>query len=215
MLTLYAAEWCPWCHRVREVLTELELSYVMMPAPVRRGARDEVRRVSGQEEIPVLVDGEKVVVDSSVIIDYLRATYSEPADAGEHRAVAAFRLVRVVATNVEDTIDALIEQLAERDIDILARYDGGELSARLPDDYVLLHGVMRAAAAKAVEIDATIPLATTFPIAVFAGAEGTVIAVSKPSSTVWLSEDPELLPLAMIVNERITQAIAALPAPRP
>ena len=28
MLTLYQVEWCPYCHRVRQVMTELGLTYI-------------------------------------------------------------------------------------------------------------------------------------------------------------------------------------------
>ena len=40
--------------------------------------RSEVRRVSGQERVPVLVDGERVLFDSPVILDYLEERFPEP-----------------------------------------------------------------------------------------------------------------------------------------
>ena len=33
MLTLYQAEWCPACHRVRQVMTELGLTYTTVNVP--------------------------------------------------------------------------------------------------------------------------------------------------------------------------------------
>lgn len=211
MIKLYQAEWCPWCHRVRELLTELQLTYVSIPVPVNRAERAEVLNVSGQDGVPVLVDGDTVIVDSEQILAYLRATYPAPTEAVvKHQAVTSFRLVRVLTTTVEETVDDLIERLGDQEIDVLTRYDGGDISVHLPDEYVLLVATMRIAAAKAVDIDATLPQAVTFPIAVFKTVEGTVVAAAKPQATVWLSEVPELLTLASAVTERLTKAIVAL-----
>ena len=41
MLTLYQSEWCPACHRVRQVLTELGLTYIAVNVAADR---DEQRR---------------------------------------------------------------------------------------------------------------------------------------------------------------------------
>jgi len=65
MITLYQAEWCPWCHRVRQVLSELGLTYTTVNVPVERAKRKQVEGVSGQVAVPVLVDGDKVLTDSA------------------------------------------------------------------------------------------------------------------------------------------------------
>ncbi len=211
MIKLYQAEWCPWCHRVRELLTELQLTYVSIPVPVNRADRAQVIDVSGQDGVPVLVDGDTAIVDSEQILAYLRTNYPAAKETVvKHRAVTSFRLIRVLTTTVAETVDNLIERLGEQEIDILTRHEGGDISTHLPADYVLLSAIMRVAAAKAVAIDATLPQALTFPIAVFTTAEGTVVAAAKPQATVWLSEEPELLRLASAVTERLAKAIVAL-----
>ena len=75
MLTLYQAEWCPYCHRVRQVLTELGLTYTCVNVPVQRADRTQVRELSGQDVVPVLKDGRKVLVGSDEIVAHLRAGY--------------------------------------------------------------------------------------------------------------------------------------------
>lgn len=210
MLKLYQTEWCPWCHVAREALTERGLTYQAINVPVRRSQRDEVRRVSGQELVPVLVDGDRVIVESQAIVQYLATTYPAAGDQEQHRALAGFRLVKLVHTDIEETIDNLTELLSEQGIDVLWRVDGSELSTHLPDDYVLLQATLRVAAAKVVQTDATIPLAVLFPIAVFRTEEGTAVAATKPSASVWLSEDPELVALGTAVTARLTRAIVAL-----
>lgn len=86
MLELYQAEWCPYSHRVRERLTELDLSYTLRQVPPEPDARDELRQRTGSEEIPALiVDGEPVAGDADELIAYLDRTFEEPPDAEGHR----------------------------------------------------------------------------------------------------------------------------------
>jgi glutaredoxin 3 len=74
-LVLYQAEWCPYCARVRSKLTELMLDYRNVNVPRPHTARDEVRDVSGQTSIPVLVDGTVILNDDDDIIPYLEDKY--------------------------------------------------------------------------------------------------------------------------------------------
>ena len=77
MLELYQFEECPFCERVRRVLDALGLDYVVRTVPRSHARRDRVRAVSGQTQVPVLVDPErkKVVVESEEIVAYLGAQY--------------------------------------------------------------------------------------------------------------------------------------------
>jgi glutathione S-transferase len=96
MITLYQVEWCPYCHRVREALTELGLDYEMVNVPASQPHRTEVIALSGQQRVPVIRDGDLVIADSARIVAYLHETYGPQADAGEraaHERSAAFRTV--------------------------------------------------------------------------------------------------------------------------
>ncbi len=75
-LTLHTISACPYCIRVKKHLARLNLEYEEVRAPRIRSLRREVRRISGQKRVPVLVDGGHVVADSQVICDYLTAHYS-------------------------------------------------------------------------------------------------------------------------------------------
>jgi glutaredoxin 3 len=77
MLELYQFEGCPYCERVRMALDERGLDYVVRTVPRAHARRDRVRAVSGQTQVPVLVDpGQNaVVIESEDIIDYLRKHY--------------------------------------------------------------------------------------------------------------------------------------------
>ena len=54
VLTLYQAEWCPFSSAVREVLTELGLDFVARQVEPWPEGRDELRRLAGTDQIPVL-----------------------------------------------------------------------------------------------------------------------------------------------------------------
>jgi glutaredoxin len=76
-IVLYQAEWCPYCARVRNKLTDLLLSYKTVNVPSDHGARTVVKDVSGQTGIPVMVDGDVTIADDDdAIIAYLEKTYA-------------------------------------------------------------------------------------------------------------------------------------------
>lgn len=86
MLELHQAEWCPFSHRVRQRLTELGLSYVIHQVPPQGEDREELRRLSGGSEIPVLVSEEGApVAGTEEILAFLDERYPEPETAEGHR----------------------------------------------------------------------------------------------------------------------------------
>lgn len=84
---LYQTEWCPHSQRVRQRFTELGVSFIARPVPADRADREELRRRSASDEIPVLVleDGTAIGGDADEIIAYLDHRYSKRADAELHR----------------------------------------------------------------------------------------------------------------------------------
>lgn len=75
-MKLYNIDGCGYCAMVREVLTNLQIDYKKIEVPWPHHLRKEVHEVSGQSQVPVLVDGEVVLDDEYDIIDYLKKTYS-------------------------------------------------------------------------------------------------------------------------------------------
>ena len=66
-------ESCPYCEKVRYALRWLDLPF--QSTEIDPADREEVLSVSGQPLVPVLVDGEIVVSDSSRILRYLVKSY--------------------------------------------------------------------------------------------------------------------------------------------
>ena len=211
MLTLYQAEWCPYCHRVRQVLTELELTYTCVNVPVQRAERTQMRELSGQDAVPVLKDGRKVIVGSDEIITHLRARYPAPDDAEAHAEVGRFRVVLELDEGPEEALALLREVFATTDITIISETRGYELgSARLPEGYVLLQATAVWAMEQAAAVDPTVPAASSFPIAVFAVDGGSAIAVTRPFAEAWLYGNPALSKLTMAVTQGVYEALQKL-----
>ncbi|XP_052152338.1 uncharacterized protein LOC127770602 [Oryza glaberrima] len=79
-LQLYEFEACPFCRRVREAMTELDLSAEVYPCP--KGSlrhRDVVKKIGGKEQFPLLVDASNGVTmyESGDIVKYLFRQYGE------------------------------------------------------------------------------------------------------------------------------------------
>jgi len=77
-LTLYRLDGCPYCELVVDRLEELDLEFDSVWVEGLHSRRDEVRRVSGQRQVPVLVDEDHGVTmaESARIVEYLDTTYA-------------------------------------------------------------------------------------------------------------------------------------------
>ncbi|MEM9071104.1 MAG: glutathione S-transferase N-terminal domain-containing protein [Myxococcota bacterium] len=76
-LELYEFESCPFCRKVREELSELDLGYICHPSAKGSRNRDVVVERGGKAMFPYLVDPNEGVemYESEDIIDYLHRTY--------------------------------------------------------------------------------------------------------------------------------------------
>lgn len=77
MIVLHQLRKCPWCAAVRQALENVGQPYEAVQVPYERAERTEVRELSGQPLVPVIVDGGRVVNDSRAIVRYLYDTYGD------------------------------------------------------------------------------------------------------------------------------------------
>lgn len=78
-IILYDMEACPYCRRVREVLTALHLDVEIRPCPKGgRFFRPEAEALGGKQQFPLLVDHNtgKVIYESEDIVEYLFRQYA-------------------------------------------------------------------------------------------------------------------------------------------
>ena len=83
-LELYETAGCPYSAKVKNKLEELGLEYESHMVPSSHAERDEVKAVSGQTGVPVLVDPEHGIEgmpESDDIVEYLTQTYGAEATA--------------------------------------------------------------------------------------------------------------------------------------
>jgi glutaredoxin-like YruB-family protein len=64
-VTVYTAEWCPWCHKVMDFLKENDIEFEAKDVENREYAQESMEK-SGQAGIPVTVIDEEVVVGFDV-----------------------------------------------------------------------------------------------------------------------------------------------------
>ena len=80
LLELYDFESCPYCRKVREALSILDLDAIIYPCP-QGGPRFRPRAVArgGKSQFPFLVDPNtgREIYESEIIVGYLYATYGD------------------------------------------------------------------------------------------------------------------------------------------
>lgn len=84
-MKIYRLEGCPYCEFVVDKLDELGLEYDSVWVEALHSKRDEVNRVSGQRQVPVLVDEEYGVTlaESARVMEFLETTYGDGAVDGD------------------------------------------------------------------------------------------------------------------------------------
>jgi len=78
MLELYQFEQCPYCKKVREKLTELNLDYICRNVPRSTKKVEILTILGGKDQVPFLVDLDKGIFmyESDKIVEYLDKNYS-------------------------------------------------------------------------------------------------------------------------------------------
>jgi glutaredoxin len=78
VITLYQLDGCPYCETVADRLDELDVEYETVWTEALHSKRDEVKRVSGQRGVPVLVDEGRGVTmpESDRILEFAERSYA-------------------------------------------------------------------------------------------------------------------------------------------
>jgi len=76
--TLYQLDGCPYCEKVADRLDELDIDYETVWVEALHSQRNEVKRVSGQRGVPVIVDEDRGVTmaESEKILEFVDRTYA-------------------------------------------------------------------------------------------------------------------------------------------
>ena len=124
MIKLYQAEWCPFSHRIRAKLTELGVDYEAVNVSASAEKRTELKEITGNSTIPVLVDGEKVFSDSSEILSYLEEKYeADPEELRLHQRELSPTIYGTLPLPIDEAVGQLCETLQEADVEIIDELD--------------------------------------------------------------------------------------------
>lgn len=77
-ITLYQLDGCPFCEKVADRLDEIGVEYESIWVDAMHSDRNEVKRVSGQRGVPVLVDEDRgiTMAESDNILELVERTYA-------------------------------------------------------------------------------------------------------------------------------------------
>jgi len=141
MIRLYDYPDCPFCQKVRIVLAEKDLEFERLHVDLRRGEQKtaEFLKLNPYGKVPVLIDDDVVVYDSTIINEYLDEEYPLPSLMPEDSAGRAHvRLLEDFCDNsfippAGVVLAELHKPEAERDAERIKRYHGeiGRVLARL------------------------------------------------------------------------------------
>jgi len=96
MIKFYDFPGSPYCQKVRLVLAEKDLSYEKVFVDLTKGQQKtpEFLRLNPYGKVPVLIDDDEVIYDSTVINEYLEDEYPHPplmpSQSGERARVRMF-----------------------------------------------------------------------------------------------------------------------------
>jgi len=80
-MRLYHRWKCPWCAAARQAAENVGARVELIEVPYDRAEREEVMAASGQRRVPVLVDGDTIVVESRRVVRHLYARFGGPSFA--------------------------------------------------------------------------------------------------------------------------------------
>lgn len=211
MIQLYQAEWCPFSHSVRAKLTELGVPYEAINVRAEGEERTKIKELTGDVTTPVMVDGEKVLSESSEIISHLEENYSpeEPEDVRAQREELSPTVSETVPLSFGDALERTKEALQEAGFKLLDELD---LASELDWEGSLtnLLAVEQDFAKQVAEAD---PDATGFgllQVAVYEHDSQVHVSAIKPQRAAAPIRDPVINSTGLEVQERLTELIKSL-----
>lgn len=77
-VTLYQLDGCPFCEKVADRLDEVGTEYDSVWVDAMHSDRNEVKRVSGQRGVPVIIDEDRGITmsESDNILELIERTYA-------------------------------------------------------------------------------------------------------------------------------------------
>ena len=210
MIQLYQAEWCPFSHRVRAKLTELGVPYQAINVAAEGQERTEVEELTGSTAIPVLVDGEKIVSDSSQIISYLEAKYTlEKEGARLQREELPPTIPKAVPFSFGEPLERTRQALREAHLKLLGELDlAPELSQEGP--LTILLALEQEFAKQVADVSLGATSLSLLQISIYEQNGQVRISAIKPERAVAPIRNSEIISDGHELQERLVDLIESL-----
>ena len=212
MPQLYQAEWCPFSHRVRAKLTELGVPYEAINVPAEGEERTEVKELTGSTAIPVLVDGEEIISDSSEIISYLEENYAalkSEEDAHLQREELSPTISNTVPLPFSEVLERTREALQEAGLRPLGELDlAPELNREGP--LIVLLAIEHELAEQVTEVNPGAISLGLLQIAIYEHNGQVQVSALKPEKSVAPVRSSEINSSGHELQQRLIKLIASL-----
>jgi len=205
---LYYDSECPYCLTVLKALDHYGVDAELLP---RRKHEEELQRLAGGREVPVLVDGEQVIKGSAEILAHLERNYGQGVTIPGND----YGIRTIYPGSVDEAEAAITEALKEVGFGVLTYIDvAATLKKKLDLDrppYRILGACNPKIASRALEMEPELGLLLPCNVIVYENEKGqTVISAIAPVKMLQIVGRAEMLPLAEQVRDLLRQAIAAV-----
>ena len=213
MFQLFQREDCPYCAKVRRLLTGRGIPFEAINVPKLGSERHDLLALDGvtSPEVPALVDGDKVIQDSDAILEYLQAKLPAPGFGDP-----VYGLTRTLSgVNYADAVPAVKEALANEGFGVLTEIDvKATMKKKLDvdfDNYIILGACNPALAHQALSAEPAIGLLLPCNVVVTEDADGNaVVSAIDPFRMFQVVKRKDIEPLAKDVGKRLRKVLAAL-----
>jgi uncharacterized protein (DUF302 family)/glutaredoxin len=213
MIELYERESCPSCARVRRALENYNIRYVAVPVLKLGSERTETLALPGVQsaEVPVLVDGDRVIQGSDAILEYVEQLHA-PKAYGDPRYGLTRRLSGL---EFSQAVDAVKAALATEGFGVLTEIDvQATLKKKLDVDfrrYLILGACNPPLAHQALTAEPGLGLLLPCNVVVTEDDDGSVVVSAvDPVQMFKVVEQSSLEPVAKEVKAKLSRALAAV-----
>jgi len=212
-LVLYQRETCPFCQIVRKKLSLLNLPVLLMPVEKTGSERKALKELSGQQQVPVLADGEEVIVGSEQILVYLDKKFGQgktgPMPAND------YGMGTTVNGPYEKVVEKTIEALKTQGFGVLTEIDiKATLKKKIDVDiphHIILGACNPGFAHQATTMEPDISLLLPCNVTVReTGDNQFAVTAVNPIILLSMVGREDLLPIAKEVKDKLKSAISSL-----
>lgn len=212
-LVLYQRETCPFCQIVRKKLSLLNLPVLLMPVEATGSDRKALIELSGQQKVPVLANGDEVVIGSERILEYLDEQFGQ----GKSGPMPAnnYGLGVTMAGPYEQVVERTIEALKTQGFGVMTEIDiKATLKKKIDVDvphHIILGACNPGFAHKATTVEPDISLLLPCNVTVRETGENEfAVTAVNPVKLLSMVGREDLLSVALEVKDKLNNAMSSL-----